>query len=105
MAQRYLGPEQLTAGVLRNESSGAPLSEKDVRDAIERGARKHGGDNTEHKPDWNGHQGGQHESRSNSLSCHQPAPVAHQLRRPLSYELSAARSHSKIRSNPDLAVS
>jgi len=39
VAQAYLGPEQLTAGVLRNEGHPTPLRAKDVRDAIERGVR------------------------------------------------------------------
>jgi zinc protease len=39
VAVRYLGPERLTAGVLRNASAASTLTEKDVRDAIERGAR------------------------------------------------------------------
>jgi len=42
VARKYLSPEQLTAGVLRNEECAAALSEKDVRDAVERGARSAG---------------------------------------------------------------
>jgi zinc protease len=37
VAHAYFAPERLTVGVLR-EAGAAPLSEKDVRDAIERGA-------------------------------------------------------------------
>jgi zinc protease len=40
VAQEYLTPERLTAGVLRSEGFSAPLRAKDVRDAIERGARR-----------------------------------------------------------------
>ncbi len=39
VAQRYLGNEQLTAGVLRGRPEGAPLGEKPIRNAVERGAR------------------------------------------------------------------
>ncbi|HKJ24542.1 MAG TPA: pitrilysin family protein, partial [Myxococcota bacterium] len=40
VAQAYLAPERLTAGVLRNEGFAEPLREKDVREAVERGARR-----------------------------------------------------------------
>jgi zinc protease len=40
VAERYLGVEQLTAGVLRAPPGDAPLTEKQVRDAVERGARR-----------------------------------------------------------------
>ena len=42
VARAYLAPEQLTVGVLRSDSCATALSEKEVRDAIERGARRAG---------------------------------------------------------------
>jgi len=40
VAQRYLGPERLSAGVLRSLSCETALAEKDVREAVERGTRR-----------------------------------------------------------------
>lgn len=40
VAERYLGSEKLTAGVLRGSAEGPPLREKQVRQAVESGARR-----------------------------------------------------------------